>query len=157
MKKIFTLTVSIALLCFTSVSFAGRIGLTLELTDGQVDAPHIQQRHQAIMPPPQAPVQDEPQNDGRNFYLQIGATLTKAVIHQGCYVLGMLTDDLTTQRGSLLCIGIMASLANAIYNFDESDSLFRQDVLSACAGVLAGGLFGGLVGVSLNLPTEERN
>lgn len=159
MKKILTLTFSISLLCFTSVSFAGRIKNNHHLTDDQFEAPRIQllqQRHRAAIQPP---IQDEPQNEGRNFYMQIGATLTKAVIHQGCYVVGMLADDLSMQRNSLLSIGMMTSLANAIYNYNENEreNLFFQDVLGACTGALTGGLVGGLVGISLNLPTEERN
>lgn len=151
MKKILTLSISIALLCFTSISFAGHTNNNL-LHD-RIEAPlhNRQPRHQQLR------IDDQPQNDDGNFYLKIGATVAKAVIHQGCYVLWMFADGLNIQRGSLLGIGAMTSLAHAIYNFDENNNLFRQDALSVCAGVLTGGLIGSLVGISLNLSPKEQS
>lgn len=151
MKTTLIFLISIASLCFAPISFAYHTDK--DLTEDPIETlPHHRQaRHQRVH------VENVPENDGNNFYLKIGATVAKEVVFQGCYILSMFADDLSIERNSLLCIGVMTSLAHAIYNFDENKTLFRQDTLSACAGLLTGGLIGSLVGVSMNLTPQGQN
>lgn len=151
MKTTLIFLISIASLCFAPISFAYHTDK--DVTEDPIETlPHHRQaRHLRVH------VENVPENDGNNFYLKIGATVAKEVVFQGCYILSMFADDLNIERNSLLCIGVMTSLAHAIYNFDENNTLFRQDTLRACAGLLTGGLIGSLVGSSFNLAPQEHS
>lgn len=157
MKKFFTLSISVALLCFTSNAFSGRSSDTLNLTDHEISEIQNRQQRLGALLPPQAAAHDEPENDNRNFNMHVGATLAKSLIHQGCYIVSLFSDELNIERAYILSFGVMISVAHATYNFDESKRLFGQDLFSACLGVMLGRLAGGFIGISMNLPIEEQN